>query len=259
MFEIVEYASLLSSFFKITFVLLPGAVTYLNPEADNFVYNFTLVEVYGAAHLYFPRKGTVLKVDTIYGDDTGYIHVAPRSTLNITGVSEYKRINVTWGPYIYEDGTIVLPNGTFEMRETRSREYPSLTRSSHVTFWGRMIGDLGHLMVGYGGRVTFAQSSPRFLRFVGMTIQKNGRLEYMSRPNNESDKWIVEVVKGVGPVHRDGLVTVEAEGKVTATSLHITAESLVVDPEGYLLLDGKGYPAGICFNIFLYLLRILFI
>ena len=185
-----------------------------------------------------------MRVNTIYGDDTGYIHIAPQNTLNITGVSEYKRINVTWGPYLYRDAMMILPNGTFEIRQARSREYPSLTRSSHVTFWGRLIGDQGHLMVGFGGRVTFALSCPRFLKFVGMTIQKNGRLEYMSMADNESDKWTVEVMKGIGPVYRDGVFTIEAEGRVTARTLHVIAESLVVDPGGYLLLDGKGYPAG---------------
>ncbi|KAJ7340196.1 hypothetical protein OS493_002927 [Desmophyllum pertusum] len=98
-----------------------GAVAYLNPPSDNFLYDFTLIEIYGGGQLVFPRAGTEVRVDTIYGDDTGYIHVPPFNTLNMTGTSEYKRINVTWAPFVYENATFVLPNGTVEILQKTSR------------------------------------------------------------------------------------------------------------------------------------------
>ena len=135
-----------------------GAVAYLNPPSDGFTYEFTHIEVYGAAHLFFPRLNTHVQVDTIYGDDTGSIHVAPYTTLNMTSTSQFLRINVTWSPVIYQDATLVLPNGTVEIRRAESLEYPSLTRSSHVSIWGRVIGDQAHLMVGHGGTLSFETS-----------------------------------------------------------------------------------------------------
>lgn len=149
-------------------LIILGAVAYLNAPSDSFTYDFTHIEVYGAAHLVFPRIGVQVKVsEYIYGDDTGYIHVAPTTTLNMTGTSDYKRFNVTWAPMVYSKGTWVFPNGTMEFRRAESLAHPSLTRSSHVAVWGTLIGDNGHLMVGYGGTVSFENS-----RFVSQTINE---------------------------------------------------------------------------------------
>lgn len=226
--------------------MLSGAVAYLNPEMDDWTYEFTLIEVYGAGHLVFPRQGTVVKVDAIYGDDTGYIHVPPRNTLNITGMAEYKRINVTWAPYVYQDATLVLPNGTFEIRQAENLSYPAaLARSSQVSFWGQVVGNKAHFMVGYGATVTFESSAPRNLQFAGISIQKTGRLELISSRNNESDIWDVKVTKVMAPVYRDGSVTVEGGGIFVVRNLRLNAERLTVDPVGTLTANGKGFTSGI--------------
>jgi len=77
-----------------------------------------------------------------------------------------------------------------------------------------------------------------------MTIQKNGRLLLKSAPSNESDQWNIDVIKDYGPVGREGLVTIEGEGRIEARSLKLKAESIVVDPVGLLTLDGEGELAG---------------
>ena len=185
-----------------------------------------------------------MRVDTIYGDDTGHIHVPPANTLNMTGMSEYRRINVTWAPLVYEGATFVLPNGTVEFRRAENLGYPDIKRSSFLKFWGMVLGFKAHLMVGYGATVSFETSCPRNLNFVGITVQKTSRLILNSMAGNESDGWTVEITKDHGPIYRDGMVTIEGDGLFEARSLKIKSLSLTVDQRGKLALDGKGYEAG---------------
>ena len=185
-----------------------------------------------------------MRVDTIYGDDTGHIHVPPANTLNMTGTSEYRRINVTWAPLVYEDATFVLPNGTVEFRRAENLGYPDIKRSSFLKFWGIVLGFKAHLMVGYGATISFETSCPRNLNFVGITVQKTSRLILNSMAGNESDGWTVEITKDHGPIYRDGMVTIEGDGLFEARSLKIKSLSLTVDQRGKLALDGKGYEAG---------------
>ena len=185
-----------------------------------------------------------MRVDTIYGDDTGHIHVPPANTLNMTGTSEYRRINVTWAPLVYEDATFVLPNGTVEFRRAENLGYPDIKRSSFLKFWGIVLGFKAHLMVGYGATISFETSCPRNLNFVGITVQKTSRLILNSVAGNESDGWTVEITKDHGPIYRDGMVTIEGDGLFEARSLKIKSLSLTVDQRGKLALDGKGYEAG---------------
>ena len=185
-----------------------------------------------------------MRVDTIYGDDTGHIHVPPANTLNMTGTSEYRRINVTWAPLVYEGATFVLPNGTVEFRRAENLGYPDIKRSSFLKFWGMVLGFKAHLMVGYGATVSFETSCPRNLNFVGITVQKTSRLILNSMAGNESDGWTVEITKDHGPIYRDGMVTIEGDGLFEARSLKIKSLSLTVDQRGKLALDGKGYEAG---------------
>ena len=185
-----------------------------------------------------------MRVDTIYGDDTGHIHVPPANTLNMTGTSEYRRINVTWAPLVYEGATFVLPNGTVEFRRAENLGYPDIKRSSFLKFWGIVLGFKAHLMVGYGATISFETSCPRNLNFVGITVQKTGRLILNSMAGNESDGWTVEITKDYGPIYRDGMVTIEGDGLFEARSLKIKSLSLTVDQRGKLALDGKGYEAG---------------
>ena len=185
-----------------------------------------------------------MRVDTIYGDDTGHIHVPPSNTLNMTGTSEYRRINVTWAPLVYEGATFVLPNGTVEFRRAENLGYPDIKRSSFLKFWGIVLGFKAHLMVGYGATISFETSCPRNLNFVGITVQKTSRLILNSMAGNESDGWTVEITKDYGPIYRDGMVTIEGDGLFEARSLKIKSRSLTVDQRGKLALDGKGYEAG---------------
>ena len=185
-----------------------------------------------------------MRVDTIYGDDTGHIHVPPSNTLNMTGTSEYRRINVTWAPLVYEGATFVLPNGTVEFRGAENLSYPDIKRSSFLKFWGIVLGFKAHLMVGYGATISFETSCPRNLNFVGITVQKTSRLILNSMAGNESDGWTVEITKDYGPIYRDGMVTIEGDGLFEARSLKIKSRSLTVDQRGKLALDGKGYEAG---------------
>ena len=185
-----------------------------------------------------------MRVDTIYGDDTGHIHVPPANTLNMTGTSEYRRINVTWAPLVYEGATFVLPNGTVEFRRAENLGYPDIKRSSFLKFWGIVSGFKAHLMVGYGATISFETSCPRNLNFVGITVQKTSRLILNSMAGNESDGWTVEITKDHGPIYRDGMVTIEGDGLFEARSLKIKSLSLTVDQRGKLALDGKGYEAG---------------
>ena len=185
-----------------------------------------------------------MRVDSIYGDDTGHIHVPPANTLNMTGTSEYRRINVTWAPLVYEGATFVLPNGTVEFRRAENLGYPDIKRSSFLKFWGIVLGFKAHLMVGYGATISFETSCPRNLNFVGITVQKTSRLILNSMAGNESDGWTVEITKDHGPIYRDGMVTIEGDGLFEARSLKIKSRSLTVDQRGKLALDGKGYEAG---------------
>ncbi|KAI0241655.1 hypothetical protein LSAT2_021877, partial [Lamellibrachia satsuma] len=61
-----------------------GAIAYLLPAIDDYEYTFTLVEVYGGAHLAFAGLETSVTTVSVVGDDTGYIHLAPRQTLKYT-------------------------------------------------------------------------------------------------------------------------------------------------------------------------------
>lgn len=67
-----------------------------------------------------------------------------------------------------------------------------------------------------------------------------------SAQSNASDQWNIDVIKDYGPVGREGMVTIEGEGRLEARSLSLKAESIVVDPVGVLYLDGKGELSGKC-------------
>lgn len=222
-----------------------GAVAYLLPESDNFVFDFTFVEIYGTAHLYIDGVGTQLTTSMVQGDDSGYIHVAPGNTLRLTGVSTYRRTNVTWAPLIYQGAFFALPNATVEFREIKSLEYPSAQRPSHVDIWGQVIGDLAHLMVGFGATLTFKEIAPRSLTFVGITIQKKGRLIFESEYGNTTDIWDLKLRVDSGPLRRDGKLSVEGDGVLETRRLRIQAESLDVQHAGVIDLNGQGYGAGI--------------
>ena len=68
--------------------LCPGAATYLVAPSAQYQFLFTLIEVYGAAHLAF--LGNETKVSTVQanGDDTGYVYIGPGQTIELTEVGQ---------------------------------------------------------------------------------------------------------------------------------------------------------------------------
>ena len=154
---------LLCSLKTACFHLFKGGVAHLLSTVG-FTHSFTLIEIYGGAHMVFPSKEAVIETTAVYGDFTGYIHIPPGNKLNMTGVSPYKRVNMTWAPYVYANATLVLPHATVEFRKTASKMYPSLTIPSLFKIWGFIDGQNAHLLVGHGGTLQMELSSRRFLR-----------------------------------------------------------------------------------------------
>jgi hypothetical protein len=238
-----------------SFLYCVGAVAYLLPETDNFIFDFTFVEIYGTAHLYVDGEGTELTTNLVQGDDTGYIHVAPGNTLRLTADSTYRRTNITWGPLIYQGAFFILPNATVEFREVSS----SSKRPSHIDIWGQVVGNLAHLMVGFGATLTFKEIAPRSLTFVGITIQKKGRLIFESEYGNTTDRWDINLFADTGPLRRDGKLTVEGGGILETRRLLINAESLDVQYAGLIDLNGQGYIAGNVSRAAIYIFTIIFL
>lgn len=63
-----------------------GAIAYLLPSKPSHEYDFTLIELYGNAHLTFLGNNTKVKVYRVVGDDSAHLHVAPFHTFKITEV-----------------------------------------------------------------------------------------------------------------------------------------------------------------------------
>ncbi|KAK7475580.1 hypothetical protein BaRGS_00033169, partial [Batillaria attramentaria] len=61
-----------------------GGIAYLLPKTADYVYDFTILELYGGAHLTFSGTRTKVKAIQIVGDDTGHLHVAPSHTVEWT-------------------------------------------------------------------------------------------------------------------------------------------------------------------------------
>jgi hypothetical protein len=125
-----------------------------------------------------------------------------------------------------------------------SVEYPSLERPSHVDIWGQVVGNLAHLMVSFGATLAFKDVAPRSLTFVGITIQKKGKLIFESEYANTTDLWDINLLVDAGPLRRDGKLTVEGGGILEARRLRIRSETLDVQYAGLINLDGQGYLAG---------------
>ena len=119
-----------------------------------------------------------------------------------------------------------------------------MQRSSHVDIWGQVVGNLAHLMVGFGATLTFKEIAPRSLTFVGITIQKKGRLIFESEYGNMTDRWDIKLFVNTGPLRRNGKLTVEGGGIMETRRLRIRAESIDVQYAGLINLDGQGYIAG---------------
>ncbi|PIK55159.1 Tenascin-X [Apostichopus japonicus] len=212
-----------------------SAVAYLLPQEDfsfgGSHYDFSLIEIHRGAVLVFQDEGTIV--------DAGDIE------------STYKRINVTWAPYIYEGAHFVLPPAILELRApvdwsqyTHRRKESiacpsSMVRSSTVTIWGALDGSQSHLLIGPGGTLQMGLPSNREVGFVGITVQDSGRLIFNSHYGEADDTWVVTVSKDEGPYKRDGSVTIEGGGRLTARNLHVIAESVHIEAGGLLTLEGR--------------------
>ena len=67
-------------------VCVAGAITRLQAPNADYVFEFSLVELYGGAHLAFTESVTVQSTRVV-GDDTATIIIGPQQTLDIDGVS----------------------------------------------------------------------------------------------------------------------------------------------------------------------------
>ncbi|XP_077861759.1 uncharacterized protein LOC144342564 [Saccoglossus kowalevskii] len=183
-----------------------GAIAILLPLVEDYTYEFTDIEIYGGAELAFSANTTMVKTQYIYGDDTGYVHVAPYQTLEVNAVSPYKRVNVTYAPYIYENATFKLPSATVEFRPSFDWNEVTDVDSCHSdmlisavdTIWGILDGSNAHLLIATGETFIMELPSRRELEFVGMTIQDGGILKLNSYTEIQDDRWHVRVNITVG-------------------------------------------------------------
>jgi hypothetical protein len=62
-----------------------GAIALLQTSAGDgpFEFDFSLIELYGSAHLAFSGEGTKVKVGQVLGDDSGHLHLAPNQTMDM--------------------------------------------------------------------------------------------------------------------------------------------------------------------------------
>ncbi|XP_066271773.1 uncharacterized protein [Branchiostoma lanceolatum] len=225
-----------------------GAIAYLFPPEDDFEYEFTLIEVYGSAHLTVKGNRTTIRATQVLGDDTGHVHLPPYHTLHITEVSPYKRANITWAPYIYENATLILPTATIELRQPFDEsQYNSdncataRLRSSEVKIWGILDSSQAHVIVGSGGTLTMQLPSPRNLEMVGLTVQDGGTLQLNSHYGMEDDQWVVQVYPDEKEgKKRDGSVTLEGGGLLKARNLYLEAHTLTVDSAAVLHVSELG-------------------
>ena len=64
-----------------------GGVSYMLPTSDYFTFDFTMVEIYGGAHLVLDGNGTKLSAVKVIGDYTGHFHIPPFTTFELVEVS----------------------------------------------------------------------------------------------------------------------------------------------------------------------------
>lgn len=79
----------LTLFFINEFLLwmfLAGAVAFLIPQYDGFLFDFTLVEIYGGSHLTLAGSNVTVRSIKVIGDDTGHFHVGPSHTFELVEV-----------------------------------------------------------------------------------------------------------------------------------------------------------------------------
>ena len=72
--------------------LCAGAVAFLQASEIGHVTEFTLIELYGGAHLTFYGDVVAVTAVSLVGDDTSYIHIPPQRVLRLTEVSGIHKV-----------------------------------------------------------------------------------------------------------------------------------------------------------------------
>ena len=69
-------------------------------QASDMAYatEFTLIELYGGAHLTFFGDVVAITAVSLVGDDTGYIHIPPQQLLRLTEVC-VSQFSYVWSVY----------------------------------------------------------------------------------------------------------------------------------------------------------------
>ncbi|CAH1775844.1 unnamed protein product, partial [Owenia fusiformis] len=248
-------------------VTMPSGTTATQTEYDSYIetgaiahlmeassWTFDIIGIYGGAHLTYDGGNSTLTSTRIVGDDTGYLHVAPWNTLEWTEVSEWRRVNMTWQPYIYENALFILPTAMVEIRQVLDQQglgiNSAMCTSGYLTsstrqFWGTVQSDNAHVFIGYGATVIMQLPSLRHLDMVGLTIQDGGVLDFRSDDNDLDDQWTLQVIADDLEGDRDGKIRVEGGGEIKAKALYIYSIYLDVDHEGVIQADYQGNLAGV--------------
>ncbi|XP_033745593.1 uncharacterized protein LOC117331107 [Pecten maximus] len=226
-----------------------GAIAFLYPPMDDFVYDFTTVEIYGGAHLTTIGNRTTIKTLKVVGDDTGHLHIPPTHTLELTETTQHRRANVTYLLFLYKNATWILPDATVEFRESLNEVSQGISssacsssylNSNTVKIWGTVVGDKANLLLASGATLSFEDSAERNVRFSNVTIQNNAVLDLTDTTDDESDSWNF-VVKRQGQV---GQFLVEGDGVVTAKNFYLETNILKVDKNGLISAEGLGLRQG---------------
>ena len=67
-------------------------MAFLQASEITYATEFTLIELYGGAHLTFFGDVVAITAVSLVGDDTSYIHIPPQQVLRLTEVSEFRCI-----------------------------------------------------------------------------------------------------------------------------------------------------------------------
>ncbi|WAR25690.1 hypothetical protein MAR_011394 [Mya arenaria] len=203
-----------------------GAIVHLQPPSDNYVFEFTHVELYGGAHLTLNGTGITLKTDFLYGDDSAHLHLGPGHKLEQTEVSQYRRTNISYEVFLYEGATWVWPDSTVEFRRTLDQRALGMDTGATSCSSRPPLAE--------SGEISTERSRISLFR------QDEGTLELLSGYGSITDKWTLIVRRG----SNNGQLTIEAGGVLKARNLLVQTDIIKVDALGILTASGSGKTDG---------------